>query len=197
MGLADKLARRRECPVCHGMLNTVLATSGLLCKHCNSYLQLVDDQLVLMPETTLAGIPFFGAAVPWKDVVSGRVTMAGGLVHPMVALTNLMTSTNDGVRVMAAQWPEGCCVCGAPAQRLQELTQAVSVPRSWGILVLGDRTVRLVASVPHCLEHEGGASLDYIPFHYQGHQMGFGIKFRWLGYRNAFCRLNPWPWSLY
>ncbi len=199
MGLADKLNRRRECPVCHGLVNTLLRSSGLLCKSCDTYFSLVEDKLVPMDPKTVSANHDFAAALPWKDVGAG-VTFPGGLAHPMVQLTDALTTKRDGVRVLDAKWPDGCCVCGLPPARRQRLAREVLIPREWGILNLGSKQLTLVADgVPHCAAHSGGVAFDRVLFasHNTGGEMSFAILFRWLGYRIAFRKLNPWPWSKY
>jgi hypothetical protein len=198
MGIADKLNRRRECPVCRGLVNTRLKSLGLLCKSCDTYLDLVDDKLVPMDEKTLKSSHEFAAALPWKDV-GGGVTFPGGIAHPMVQLTDMLTTKRDSKsRILDAKWPDYCCVCGGPTARRQRLARAIIIPREWGMLNLGSKQITLVADgVPHCAEHATGIVFDRVTFdsHNTGGDMSFAIKFRWLGYRNAFRKANPWPWS--
>lgn len=199
MGLADKLSRRRQCPVCRTQINTRLRATCLLCKICDTYLEFVeaDDRLVAMDPATVSPRHTFAAALPWTDVGFG-VQFPGGLVHPMVQLTDKMLNKREGVRVLEAKWPACCCVCGGPATRAERLGRTVLIPRALGIFNVGTKQLVLTADgVPHCSNHSGGFLFDRVLFdsHDTDGDSSFGILFRWLSYRNEFRKMNPWPWS--
>ena len=197
MGMMDKLSRRRDCPVCRTLVNTRIRSTELLCKKCSSYLRLQQDVLVTMDPGTVLPEARFAAPLPWRDVYGG-VTLPG-ISLPMAQLTESMLTKKGGTRILDAHWPEQCCVCGKPATRRLNFTQTVHVPRTFGILSLGQKTLRLMArNVPHCDEHSDGVCFGYVPFdsHGTGIELGFGLRFRWLAYRDDYRKLNPdkWPY---
>jgi hypothetical protein len=201
MGLFDRLNRRRNCPGCQGPVNTLIRTSGLLCKRCNSYLDLVEDNLVLMDPKTVSATPRFGAALPWKDAQFG-VQFTGAIMAPAARMTDALMTRRGDMRVLEAQWPDGCCVCGHAATRQMRLARDVLIQRysKGGGINLGTTQLTLVAEgVPYCAEHAAGIAFGKVEFDSakSGQPYLFGILFCWLGYRNAFCQQNPWPWPKY
>ncbi|HTW35175.1 MAG TPA: hypothetical protein VMD53_11210 [Rhizomicrobium sp.] len=191
MGVLDTLRGRVACPVCNGPIDTALKSSALLCKGCDTYLEIVDGALQRMPEDRIGGTHAFGAPTPWSDL---RAVTYPSISVPMVQLTDLALTKNKGARVLEAQWPDGCCVCGKPATRRERVARVVIIPREWGILNVGSQKLTLVADVPHCSEHSGGAAFERISFAVGLDDPQFGLCFRSLAYRNAFRKLNPWPW---
>ena len=200
MGLFDQLNRRRECPGCHGPVNTLMKTSGLLCKRCNSYLDFVADKLVQMDPKTVSATPTFGAALPWKDAQFG-VQFTGAIMAPAAQMTDALMTRHESMRILEAQWPDGCCVCGRAATRRLRLAREVLIQRySKSGLNIGKTQLTLVADgIPHCAEHSAGIAFGQVGFDSakSGEPILFGILFCWLGYRNAYCKQNPWPWPNY
>jgi len=95
------------------------------------------------------------------------------------------------------KWPEGCCVCGAPATRQVEskleIEQDASFARdmavgvaSLGILRAVDRTTYTLP-VPHCAQHADGAELYPSA---EAEQLNLGIGFRSYPYFTQFAALN-------
>lgn len=191
MGALDKLRGRMACPVCNGPIDTVLRSSALLCKGCDSYLEVADGALRRMPDNRLDGAPAFGAPTPWSDL---RAVTYPSYAAPAAQLSDMALTKNKGARRLEAQWPEGCAVCGKPATRRERVARVVIIPREWGIFNIGSQQLTLVADVPHCGEHSGGAVFERISFGVGLDDPQFGLCFRSLAYRNAFRKLNPWPW---
>jgi hypothetical protein len=195
MGLADKLRGRQPCPVCSGPVDTV-GPREMLCKKCDTYLELAEKTLRPIPEDRVAKNYVFGVPTPWKDVRA--VTFPGGFSAPAAQLTDLVLTKKTGIRVLEAQWPAGCCVCGKPSSHNERHGREVIFPREWGIINLGSQKATLVADgIPHCGEHSEGAVFDRVSFAILGSDLAFGLLFRSLAYRNAFRKLNPWPWPAY
>ena len=201
MSLFDKMNRRRECPGCHGPVNTLLKTSGLLCKRCNSYLDFVDDKLVLKDPNTVSATPAFGTALPWKDAQFGVQFTGAIMLSPVAQMTDTLMTRHGDMRVLEAQWPDCCCVCGRTATRRMRLAREVLIQRyAKSGMNIGKTQLTLVAeNIPYCAEHSDGVAFGQVWFESAktGEQTFFGILFRWLGYRNAFYKQNPWPWPNY
>jgi hypothetical protein len=191
LGIADKLRGRKSCPVCDGPIDTATKSSALLCKGCDSYLDLVEGALQRTSENKLDSHHVFGTPTPWTDL---RAITFPTIFAPMVQLTDLALTKKAGVRVLDARWPDGCCICGKPATRRERQARVVIFPREWGIFNIGSQKATLVADVPHCGEHAGGAVFDRVSFAILAGDPDFGLCFRSLAYRNAFRKLNPWPW---
>jgi hypothetical protein len=83
------------------------------------------------------------------------------------------------------RFPEGCCVCGGPEVRRDEIE--VTAPKQSDRDALGgDATSWAVisAQAPHCEEHREGAILAWSP------SSGVRVKFRSYPYLRAFCERN-------
>jgi len=194
MGLGDKLRGRQACPVCKGPIDTVAVPKALLCKACDTYLELVDGGLRRIPEDRLESGHVFGAPTPWKDIRA--VTFPTVFAALPTQLTELALAKKAGIRLLEAQWPAGCSVCGQPATRHERQARVIVIPREWGIFNIGSQKITIMADgIPHCSEHSGGAVFDRIAFAVSLADPAFGLNFRSLAYRNAFRKLNPWPWS--
>ncbi len=193
MSLGDKLKGRKVCPVCKGPVDTVLVPDALLCRTCDTYLEMVDGALRPIAEDCVAPRHVFGAPTPWRDL---RAVTFPGLIAPLPALlTDLALEKRAGVRLLEAQWPNGCCVCAGAAVRKERQARVVIIPREWGIFNIGTQRVTLVADgIPHCAEHSGGVVFDRVSFAITAGDPAFGLVFRSLGYRNKFRKLNPWAW---
>lgn len=95
------------------------------------------------------------------------------------------------------RWPDGCCVCGAPATRtlqaeLEERERAGGKDLAARIATAGtvgiDEVRKYKVEVPHCDAHSGGAAL-----HRGRDDQGAGLRiaFRSRTYQRAFSALNP------
>jgi hypothetical protein len=96
----------------------------------------------------------------------------------------------------AIRWPDGCCVCRAPATREVTLTVklkeeapfapdlAVRIASIGTLKLVGVRT--LSVGVPHCAAHGDGASVAYA----SDAVTELAIKFRSHAYFADFCAAN-------
>jgi hypothetical protein len=189
MGLFSKVTGIKPCPDCGSSVGT-FARSGILCKKCLSYLERAGESLRRVPDEHVAEEPIFGVIAPWIEL---RSVTAIGRVRGTP--TDEELATRKGIRLIRATWPDSCALCSRPPKRSQRVACAVEYPREWGILNIGSRSSVVVADVPHCETHAGGATLGRFELADSGALPLFGLRFRWLGYRNAFLRLNRWEWS--
>ena len=191
----DKLRGRQACPVCSGPVDTVLTSSDMLCKGCDTYLEAAEGKLRPIPDDRVYERHVFGAPTPWTDLRA--VTFPTIKFSSDDYISDLIMTKKAGVRVLNAHWPSGCCICGKPSSRLERRTRVIVFPAGQGVLNVRDQEVTLVADgIPHCNEHTGGVEFDRIDFAITGSDPGFGLVFRSLFYRNAFRKLNPWDWPL-
>lgn len=77
-------------------------------------------------------------------------------------------------------WPEGCCVCGAPSVRHENLSATFDSP---GVGMVQRLTLRF--NVPHCQNHKRGVEVVG--------GSGWELKFRSHRYWREFCRVNGIP----
>ena len=100
MGFFDKLLGRRPCPKCGKAVGNV---GGTVCHHCDTYLAKVDGEMVPMSLDAVTDRPWFGVPLPWRDV---RAVQEGGAIEfsAAAALTRMLTTKNEGVRRLEAQW---------------------------------------------------------------------------------------------
>jgi hypothetical protein len=192
------------CPVCQVPLE---ATTGdaknMLCAGCGAYVDVAGDRLVLTdPNRTQAEARFgYAAPTPWPEIrtATGETISFASSAQDYVKdkLQELMSTRQRGTRVLEAKWPDGCCVCGKPATRTEPFAKKVKYADATKLVKAFDETATLLApAVPYCNEHRDGIDFDNVTFHSvgSGGAMSYGIKFRSLAYREAFRRLNPWPW---
>lgn len=149
-----------------------------LCRRCGTYFEGKKGELRPIPDDRVFPKPLYWARL-WQCERTGLLRNQASL------MPTLSVHTGDD-KPLALNWPPGCCVCGAGVSRFETatLTALDKNAKAGGLL---DEKLRLVAAgIPHCGAHNDGADLDV--------QDGVAvIKFRWLGYRNAFRKLNPPP----
>jgi hypothetical protein len=195
MGFFDKLLGRKPCPKCGHALGSV--SGGKLCHHCDTYVIKSGNALVPMAKDFVADRPWFAAPLPWPDV---RAVQEGTVLELSAAsaLARMVTTKDEGVRQLTAQWPKKCCVCGKSATRFETIAQSVTIPRFKGMMNVGDQTVTLVApDIPHCGEHGAGVKFGRIMSLASIIDIPYGLLFRSLAYRDEFRALNPWTWVLH
>jgi hypothetical protein len=164
-----------------------------LCRACDSYIELSQGVWQPIPDSRLAQDYIYAVPTPWTDLRA--VTFPGVISALPVQLTDLALTKNKGIRVLDATWPSSCCICGKPATRFGQHARVVIIPREWGFINLGTQKVTLVANgVPYCNAHSDGVLFDRVPPANPLANFDFGLNFRLLGFRNAFRKLNPWPW---
>ncbi|WP_437732683.1 hypothetical protein [Sorangium sp. So ce1335] len=97
-------------------------------------------------------------------------------------------------------WPEGCCVCAKPATRgveakAEDGQTGTNVAVAAAGLALGSIAVRTgggttyTLRIPHCAEHDDGATLETK----SGNEPPLQIRFRSYAYQRRFLQLNPKP----
>jgi predicted RNA-binding Zn-ribbon protein involved in translation (DUF1610 family) len=194
------LVKRGFCPVCGAPIAVSLGSSSMmLCPNCGDYLEVVEKKLrqmdptLVIPEATFLLMPgmAFGAPTPWTDMQAPRF---GAISFDMEsAVTEMVLTKKEGVRVLDAKWPAVCCVCGKPATR-EETTTARFVFAPPG-LIRRDREATVIAKgVPHCAEHKDGARFERARFSTPAQETIVGLFFRSYAYQIEFRKLNPWKW---
>jgi len=187
------LVKRGTCPCCGAPIAPGLgASSMILCTRCGDYLEIAGKNLRQMDTHASTQRPAFAAPTPWADMQAAR--HGGALALSAAnALTDMILTKKEGVRVLEAQWPAGCCVCGKPATREQRIAERfVFTPP--GLIRVTDKEVTVVAQgIPLCAEHQDGAAFG--PVLLPGASMPLGIMFRSYAYQIQFRKLNPWKWQ--
>ena len=175
-----------SCPLCSA---EIVATSSndsyKLCPGCREYLTIKDGLIRQMDASAIASKPKFAAPTPWEDLKAVTYIPEG----------TLTTGSED--RVLHATWPNGCCVCGEPASRLED--RALLVYKWNGNLVRINQTkiILQIEGVPYCNVHSKGLTIEQINFRSKGDddvKQDLALVFRSYAYRNKFLELNPWPW---
>jgi hypothetical protein len=196
VGFFDKLLGRKPCPKCGCPLDLFSSDgeNGALCKRCDLYVKEARGGTQPVSPDRIALRPWFAVPLPWRDV---RAVQEGPVIEfdANSEIMRMLTTKDAGVRRLEANWPEGCCVCGKPAVRVETVTRNITIPRHRGAIAVGEQTITLLAdSIPHCGEDKGGVAFGKVrcatPLDYQH----YGLLFRSLHYRNAFRALNPWEW---
>ena len=128
---------------------------GLCCGHCHRYVEGKDGEVWLTDPARVAATPLFRALIDERST-----------------------------------WPDGCCVCGRPATRnlppaLDFKTEAQKAFVAGGLPLYPGGGTRRPVEVPHCGNHEGGASLGPAPS-----SEDVTIAFRSYAYLRAFCEKN-------
>ena len=185
--------KRSTCPVCATPVSGLFALTGghTPCSVCGEYLTTAGDKLVQVDETEVASQPAYAAPTPWEDMLCPLV---GSVAFTAAnALTDMLLTKQEGVRVLEARWPAGCCVCGKPAVREESI--AANFTFTPPGLVRTDKKATVVArGIPHCAEHKAGAGFERVRFLDSEHQTIVGIFFRSYAYQIQFRKLNPWRW---
>lgn len=190
----DKIIGRKPCPTCGNPVGRL--SGGRVCVHCDTYLMKSEHGVVPMPEDSLSDQLWFGAPLPWPDV---RAVEEGATQELSVAtaIGRVLTTKDEGARLLEAEWPDRCCICGAAAAQHETIGRAITIPRYKGPINVGSQTVGLVAQgIPHCGAHSGGVAFGRILSTSTGSTIPYGLLFRSLGYRNDYRRLNPCAWTL-
>jgi hypothetical protein len=184
--------KRADCPVCGTPLTKDLGLSDVLCSKCGEYLRFGDKTLKRLEPDAVALAPAFAAPLPWTDM---QCPTFAALSHPLAALDELIRTKNEGVRVVEARWPEGCCVCGKPAARRETISRQVGYAPPNGLKTRQLKEALVVArGVPHCADHKEGARFERVISFGDGGGMTLGLFFRSYAYQIKFRALNPWTW---
>jgi hypothetical protein len=178
------------CPLCGAKMYSFWKEEDavLVCANCAACSTAADGRLSLVPMTNIADKPLYPAALPWDDIVGANAkTIALSAQDVVMDKLNELITRDDGVRVLA-EWPAGCCVCGAAASRHQDTAVEVSIKGR----ALETKAKVVAKGVPYCSAHNDGvafARLDFAGSPFQ--DSGFAIMFRSHAYREAFRKLNP------
>lgn len=186
------LVKHAACPSCGTRLTKGAFEGSSLCSKCGDYARWGRDTLGPLDSDAVAGMPIYAAPTPWPDM---QCPTFGALMHPVAAIMDMALTKKEGVRLMEAKWPEGCCVCGRPAVRHETLTQAVGFSPPNGLKPRRDMQATVVAKgVPHCADHQNGARFERVISFGDANIMVLGIFFRSHAYQKRFRELNPWKW---
>lgn len=174
------------CPICSTEIASIEGRSTLLCRGCREYLQVEQRKVQQLSLATIAAEPQFAAPTPWSDL---KVVSFRAEATPV--------STED--RVLHADWPHACCVCGDPPTYIQNTAFTVFAPPSSLIKKRPKRVNLIVNGTPYCDVHRDGISLSCIDLdrkddYEDPFKPDLVFKFRSYAYRNKFIALNPWPW---
>lgn len=186
------LVKNGPCPLCGGLISIPFLFSGMmLCDNCGDYLQIVDKKLRQIDQMDVAEMPIYGAPTPWPDMQAPRFNEISFDLNS--ALTEMVMTKKEGVRVFDAKWPPGCCVCGKPATREETLTTRIIFSPPARIRKQKEAMV-VVKGVPHCAEHENGARFGRATLSDSQHMTVVGLFFRSYAYQIQFRKLNPCKW---
>jgi hypothetical protein len=187
------LVKRGICPVCSAPISVNLGSSSMmLCPNCGDYLEVVEKKLRQMDPTLVTLQPLFAAPTPWTDMQAPRFGAISFGIED--ALTDMILTKKEGVRVLDAKWPAGCCVCGKHATREETITaRFIFAPP--GLMFRRDKEATVIAKVvPHCAEHKDGARFERAMFSTPQQETIVGLFFRSYAYQIQFRKLNPWKW---
>lgn len=184
--------KKAPCPVCGTVLAKSLGTAGVLCSGCGDYSVFGDKTLRRMDADSLRDAPAFAAPTPWPDL---QAPTFGALKHPVAALDDLLRTNKEAARLLDARWPEGCCVCGKPSVRGENLAQQVGFSPPNGLKPRQSKeTVVIARGVPHCAEHQEGARFERVIAFGDADISVLGLFFRSYAYQIKFRAMNPWKW---
>jgi hypothetical protein len=184
--------KRAECPGCGALLAKNLVSSIVLCSQCGDYAAFGEKTLKPVEPAAVELRPFFAAPTSWPDIQAPTFST---LMHPAVTLAEMIRTKKEDARLLEARWPEGCCVCGKPAARVETISQRVGFSPPEGLLSRAQKETTVVAKdIPHCGEHKDGARFERVVSFGDTDVMALGIFFRSYAYQIQFRRLNPWKW---
>lgn len=178
---AAATAHKASCPAC-GAEVKVARLSALTgeadkynaCEACWTYFE-GKDALTAMAPDSVAPSPAFRAPLPYEDL---RYATAGASIGQIVA-------PGAQERVVEAKWPARCAACGRASTKSERVAQTVVV-QGQGMGGVVSKRVTLVAQVPHCAEHSGGAA-------FAQSQGGWTLASQSYAFQTELRRLNGWP----
>ena len=197
VSLTGKRGGYGPCPVCLVPMKADFGdATNLLCVGCGTYVDVKGDRLVPADLNKVSEEARFGFATPtpWKDIRNGTfdtINLATSAQDFAQDKLQELLMKDHGTRVLDARWPTGCCVCGKPATRTMPFAKRVTFVAK----TFDEKATLLAPAVPYCKDHSDGIDFDRVSFASRGDHHSFGIRFRSLAYREAFRKLNPWPWA--
>ena len=184
--------KRAECPACGTLLTKNLGESWVLCSKCGDYSSFEAKTLRRVDRSLVRDVALFAAPTPWPEM---QAPLFSEVRHPVAALTDMFLTKSEGVRLLDAKWPEGCCVCGKPSTREETISQQLGFSAPSGGASRQKKEATVVArGIPHCAEHEGGARFERLISFGDEDLMILGLFFRSYPYQIRFRKLNPWKW---
>lgn len=192
------LVRRGSCPVCGAPIAVNLGfTTLMLCPNCGDYLEVVEKQLRQMDPTLINPTPSFAAPTPWPDMCSPTFpTISFHQWDDLITeATDWVLTKKEGLRVIDAKWPAGCCVCGEQPTREETTGQKFTFTPPGLVRVRSKEATIIAKGIPHCAEHEHGAVFERAMFSTPQQQTVVGLFFRSYAYQIQFRNLNPWKWE--
>jgi hypothetical protein len=191
--------KKGTCPVCGSPLSPdMTCPKWILCPNCGEYMTVHEKKLRQVESNFISAQHNFAAPTPWMDmwdITFPTISLATDVEDYLKDTANeLLMTKKDGVRILDAKWPDGCCVCGKPATKVEAMSQRFTfVPP--GIIRVKDHEATLVAKgIPHCSEHKQGAQFNRATFGTETHNTVVGLLFRSYAYQKQFRNLNPWIW---
>ena len=184
--------KKAACPSCGTPLAKSLGASLTLCSKCGDYCRFGEKTLRPVDSADVEAAPTFAAPLPWPDM---RAPTFGSLTHPAATLADMILAKKEGVRLVEAKWPAGCCVCGKPATREETISRQAGFSPPNGGMPRGQKEATVVArGVPHCADHRDGARFERVISFGDADEMILGLFFRSYAYQVQFRKLNPWKW---
>lgn len=191
------LKKRGACPVCGATVAVNLGFSTLmLCPTCGDYLEAVEKKLRQMDPTLIKSTPTFAVPTPWPDMCAPTFETISLFQWDdfLTDTTERILTKTKGVRVLDAEWPVVCCVCGQPATRTETTSQKFNFTPPGLIRVRSYKATVIAKGIPHCAEHCHGAVFERAMFSTPEQSTVVGLFFRSYAYQIEFRRLNPWKW---
>jgi hypothetical protein len=169
----------------------------MLCPNCGEYLELVEKKLRQMDPTLIKSTPAFAAPTPWTDMYAPRFETISLLQwDDLVSDANeSIVTKKDRLRVLDAEWPTVCCVCGEPPTRGETTARKFVFTPPALIRVRSKEATIIAKGIPHCAEHEHGAVFERAMFSTPEQETVVGIFFRSYSYQIQFRKLNAWRWA--
>lgn len=181
-----------DCPTCGTSLAKRMGEYWTLCSHCGDYSRFEAKTLRAVDRTLVEPLPQFAAPTSWSDL---QAPIFSEIRHPVAQMADMLITKNEGVRILDAKWPDGCCVCGKPAARTEMISRNVGFsPPSGGTLRQKKEATIVAQGVPHCAEHKDGARFERVLSFGDADLTILGLFFRSYPYQIRFRELNPWKW---
>jgi hypothetical protein len=193
--------KRGRCPLCDEPIAVNFGFKSLmLCRNCGDYLEVADNNLLQMDPKSVMERPAFAAPTEWSDMRSPTyetipLSFPTETVEVAGELAQEILMKKEGVRLVAAKWPAGCCVCGEPSTRSETTSQTFIFVPPGIIRVRDSRATVMAKDIPHCSRHKHGAQFDRAMFSTPEQETTVGLFFRSYAYQIQFRQLNPWKWS--
>jgi hypothetical protein len=190
---------RGPCPVCDNPIEIDFGTeTAILCRHCGQYLEATKRKLRQMNLTQVTAEPTFAVPTPWPDLwsVIFRAPSFSTSTEDYLKdkLSDALMTKKEGPRLLVANWPPRCCVCGKAPTHAEVIQAAITFTPPARIRVRGHEATLIAKGIPHCAHHSHGVKFGNVLLGPPRPGSRFGLLFRSYSYRNDFWKLNPWQW---